>query len=113
MIIQMMKQKNPENTFYIPYLQPVKANIEQAIQEGEFTDKLELEDFILPKEATIYIDGAGIESIFVSGLPVQVMTEIPSGIVYLVNNETCLKVEKHIIKKDNVYSFPNFEKAVV
>jgi hypothetical protein len=113
MIIQMMKQKNPENTFYIPYLQPVKTNIEQAIQEGKFTEKLELEDFVLPKEAVIYIDDQGVESIFVGGLPVQVMTEIPSGIVYLLNKETCLKVEKHIIKKDNVFIFPASEKAVV
>jgi len=111
MIIEMMKQKNPEHEFYIPYLQPVKSKVEEAIQKGEI-DKVELESFILPKEATIYISADGIENIYVDGHIVEVMTEIPSGIVYLINNETYLKVEKHIPKKDNVMQFPIMNKKV-
>jgi len=112
MIIQMMKQKNPEHEFYIPYLQPAKTKIEEAVKEGKL-DNVELESFVLPKEATIYISTDGIEGIFVDGLLVDVMTEIPSGIVYLINRETFLKVEKHITKKESVIQFPNVNKKVV
>jgi hypothetical protein len=107
MIIQMMKQKNPENTFYIPYLQSIKRQIEQAIADGKFTDKLELESFVLPKEATIYVDISGIENIYVAGQIAWIMAEIPSGIVYLINTEIHLTVEKHIVKKATILSFPN------
>jgi len=112
MIIQMMKQKNPEHEFYIPYLQPIKAKIEQAVRKGEIK-KVELESFILPKEAVIYISADGIENIYVDGKIVDVMTEIPSGIVYLINNETNLKVDKYILIKDNVTQFPNINKKAV
>lgn len=107
MIIQMMKQKNLEHDFYIPYLQPIKAKVEMEIKKGVI-DKVELESFVLPKEATILIDGNGIEGIYVDNQFVQVMTEIPSGIVYLMNNEIYLKVERHIVKKenDNLVRFP-------
>ena len=97
----MIKQKNPENTFYLPYLQPLKANVKSEIQKGV----IELENFVLPKEASIYIDESGAERIFIDGLPVSVMTEIPSGIVYLMNQETCIQMERHVQKKENIISF--------
>ena len=112
MVIQMIKQKNPENTFYVPYLQPIKSNIEQAILEKKL-EKIELESFVLPKEASIYIDSNGAESIYVAGRVVEVMTEIPSGIVYLINNDIHLQMEKHVLNKETVISFPNsINKAV-
>ena len=111
MIIQMMKQKNPEHDFYIPYIQPVKASVEQAIKDGKMNN-VELESFILPKEATILIDCHGSEGIFVDGQLTSVMTEIPSGIVYLLSQEIYMKVEKHIIKKGNVINFPNVNHKV-
>ena len=107
MIIQMIKQLNPEHPFYVPYLQPVKANVEQSIKEGKL-EKVELENFVLPKEACILVDQNGVESIYVAGQSVNIFTEIPSGIVYLLNNETNLIMEKYIQnKKESVISFPN------
>ena len=105
MIIQMIKQLNPEHLFYIPYLQPVKANAEQGLKEGKI-DKIELENFVLPKEAAIYADINGVENIYVDGQIVNVMTEIPSGIVYLINNDTFLQMERHYPnKKENIIPF--------
>jgi len=114
MIIQMIKQLNPEHQFYIPYLQPTKANIEKGIKEGKI-DKIDLESFVLPKEATIYADSSGAENIYVDGRIVDVMTEIPSGIVYLINNETFLQMDRYIPgnKKEKIIFFPNaINKAV-
>ena len=106
MVIQMVKQFNPEHIFYVPYLQPLKLKVEMEIKEGKL-DKIELESFVLPKVATIYSDELGVERIFVDGNPVHVMTEIPSGVVYLVNENTLLKVDKQLVKEtDNVYQFP-------
>jgi hypothetical protein len=102
----MIKQLNPEHSFYIPYLQPIKVNAEQAQKEGKI-DKIELEDFVLPKEAAIYSDINGVENIYVDGQIVNVMTEIPSGIIYLINNDTFLKVERYYPNKNNVIQFPN------
>lgn len=109
MIIQMVKQLNPEHQFYIPYLQPFKANAEQAVKDGKI-GKIELENFVLPKEASIYADISGVENIYVDGQIVNVMTEIPSGVVYLINDKTFLQMERHYQnKKDNVIQFPNTE----
>jgi hypothetical protein len=113
MIIQMIKQLNPEHPFYVPYLQPIKTTVEQKIKTGEI-EKVELENFVLPKEAAIYIDQNGIESIYVAGRPVSVFTEIPSGIVYLINDEINLIMEKHIVNKNSgIISFPSVTNKAV
>jgi len=114
MTIQMIKQTNPENIFYIPYLQPVKAQIEMKIKEGKI-DKIDLESFTLPKEAAIYADEQGIEAIYVDGIPVQIVTEIPSGIVYLLNKDTFLQMDRFIPgnSKEKIVQFPSvLNKAV-
>ena len=113
MIIQMMRLLNPEHSFYVPYLHPLKANAEQGIRDGKFSG-VELENFVLPKEAAIYVDDNGVEGIFVNGLPVSVFTEIPSGIVHLINNETNLIMERHIAnKKGSVIPFPCYGNKAV
>ena len=107
MVIQMVKQFNPEHVFYVPYLQPLKVKVEMELKEGKL-DKVDLESFVLPKEATVYSDDLGVERIFVDGSPVNVMTEVPSGIVYLVNDQTLLRVDKHSQRETgNVIQFPN------
>ena len=88
MIVRLIKQKNPEHAFYIPYLQPIKANAEKENMQ------LELEEYILPKEAIILADSNGVEHIFVEGMPVSVMADIEKGGVYLVNAQTFLPMEK-------------------
>ena len=113
MIIQMIKLLNPEHHFYVPYLHPVKGNIEQGIKEEKHS-KVELENFVLPKEASIYVDDNGVEGIFVNGLPVSVFTEIPTGIVHLINNEVNLIMEKHIANRNgSVIPFPNYGNKAV
>lgn len=112
-IVQMMKLLNPEHAFYVPYLHPIKANVEQSIKEGKFS-RAELENFVLPKEASIYVDDDGVEGIYVNGLPVNVFTEIPSGIVRLINNEVNLIMERHTSnKKGSVIPFPSWGSKAV
>jgi hypothetical protein len=113
MVIQMIKQSNPDNPFYIPYLQPVKMQIQEALKKGEIK-KIDLESFVLPKEATIYTDEQGIEAIYVNGQKVRVMAEIPSGLVYLLNAEILLQVDRFIPNKnERIVLFPkSLNKAV-
>jgi len=101
MIIQMAKFTNPEHVFYIPYLQPVKAKCEE---EKQFP---ELVDFVLPKEALVMIADDGVERIFVGSKPVQVLTDAFSGLVYLVNDETYLRMDIHRVgEAARVIAFP-------
>ena len=101
MVIQLAKFKNPEHEFYCAYLQPVKAACKEKKEYPE------LVDFVLPKEAQILINEQGLEQIHVNGMPVQILTDAFTGIVYLVNNETYLKMEKHRVgEAARVIPFP-------
>ena len=102
----MIRQKNPEHDFHIPYLQPIKAKVEQDNMP------VDLVDFILPKEATILIDQNGVEGIYVDGKPVQVFTEL-TGLVYLINNDEYIQIKQtQPDEKKGILYFPGVNRQV-
>jgi len=86
MIIQMIKQPNPEHDFFIPYLQPAKHSINEKIKSGELKQQdLILVVFVLPKEAEVLIGQDGAERIL-ENPPLFIFYHInwSSSIVFLV-----------------------------
>lgn len=104
MMIQMIKQKNPDHEFFIPYLQPVRAGVEK--------DKIEVElvDFILPENATVLVDENGHEAIYLDGKPVKVLTDIFTGKIFLDNasGDNLQNIKRSMIQNGRVVARDNF-----
>jgi len=90
-IIQMVRQKNPENDFFIPYLNPIKATVIEKKME------VDLIDFILPEKATVMADEDGVEIIFLDGKPAKVLTDIFTQKIILMNTDGTLAETKKSI----------------
>jgi hypothetical protein len=90
-IIQMVRQKNPEHEFFIPYLNPIKATVIEKKME------VDLIDFILPDNATIMADEDGVEIIFLDGKPAKVLADIFTQKIVLMNTEGTIQEAKKSI----------------
>jgi len=117
MIIQMIKQFNPEHEFFIPYLQPAKNTIAEKIKSGELKQQdLVLIDFVLPKEAEVLIGQDGVESISVDGHGCEIVTCAFTGRCWLLNSQQNIRIgiDRHIEGKSVIIQFPinNANKAV-
>jgi len=104
-IIQMVRQKNPENDFFIPYLNPIKATVIEKKME------VDLIDFVLPENATVMADEDGVEIIFLDGKPAKVLTDIFTNKIILMNTEGSYAETKKSILTFNGKLKVNMERA--
>jgi len=117
MIIQMIKQLNPEHEFFIPYLQPAKSAIAEKIKTGVLKRQdLILIDFVLPKEAEVLIGQDGVESISVDGHGCEIVTCAFTSRCWLLNSQHNIRIgiDRHIEGKSEIIKFPinNANRAV-
>jgi len=117
MIIQMIRQLNPEHEFFIPYLQPAKHSIAAKIKSGELKQQdLVLVDFVLPKEAEVLIGQDGHESISVDGHGCEIVTCAFTSRCWLLNSQHNIRIgiDRRIEGKSEIIQFPinNANRAV-
>jgi hypothetical protein len=78
MKIQLLKSNNYDHFFYVAYIQPLKAGVQAS---GKYA---ELSDWELPKGATIFVDGSGVEHVYYLGEVCEIVTDVETGVPHVL-----------------------------